>query len=109
MTVAPAGAAPIERTPRRRPAWRWLLVVAAPVAILSLPVPAGVTPQAWRLLAIFVATILGLILQPLPMGAMALLGVAATAFTGALTPAQALAGYADPRVWMVFAAFCIAR
>ncbi len=37
-----------------------------------------------------------------------LLGVIATAVTGALTPAQALAGYADPTVWMVFCAFQIA-
>jgi DASS family divalent anion:Na+ symporter len=94
---------------RRRRAWRWAIVAVAPIAILSLSVPAGVTPQGRRLLAIFVGTILGLILQPLPMGAMALLGVAATAFSGALTPGQALAGYADPLVWMVFAAFCIAR
>src|SRR4051812_4709211 len=93
----------------RRRAWRWLVVAAVPLAVLALPAPAGVTPQGWRLLAIFSGTILGLILQPLPMGAMALLGVAASAFTGALTPAQALAGYADPLVWMVFAAFCIAR
>jgi DASS family divalent anion:Na+ symporter len=111
MAVARTGSAPspIGNTTGRRRAWRWIVVVAAPIAILSLSVPAGVTPQGWRLLAIFVGTILGLILQPLPMGAMALLGVAAVAFTGALTPGQALAGYADPLVWMVFAAFCIAR
>jgi DASS family divalent anion:Na+ symporter len=93
----------------RRVVWRWAVVVCAPIAILLLAPPAGVTPQGWRLLAIFVGTILGLILQPLPMGAMALLGIAAAASTGALTPAQALAGYADPLVWMVFSAFCIAR
>jgi DASS family divalent anion:Na+ symporter len=113
MTVAagPAlSASPTHgNTTRRRRAWRWIIVVAAPMAILVLSVPAGVTPQGWRLLAIFVGTIFGLILQPLPMGAMALLGVAALAFTGTLTAGQALAGYADPLVWMVFAAFCIAR
>jgi DASS family divalent anion:Na+ symporter len=94
-------------------AWRtpvkWLLVVLLPAILLLLPVPAGVTPQAWRLLAIFVGTILGLMLQPLPLGAMALVGLAAAALTGALPAGQVFAGYADPLVWMVLAAFCISR
>jgi divalent anion:Na+ symporter, DASS family len=94
-------------------AWRaiakWLLVVLLPAILFLLPVPAGVTPQAWRLLAIFVGTILGLMLQPLPLGAMALVGLAAAALTGALPAGQVFAGYADPLVWMVLAAFCISR
>lgn len=65
--------------------------------------------QGWRLLAIFAATIAGLMSQPLPLGAMALLGLAAAALSGALSPGQALGGYAEPLVWMVLAAFCISR
>ncbi len=84
-------------------------MLLAALAVLVLPAPAGVTPQSWRLLAIFVGTIVGLMVQPLPVGAMVLLGVVATALTGALPPAQALAGYADPLVWMVVAAFQLAR
>ncbi len=79
------------------------------IAIALAPSPAGTTAASWRLLAIFIATILGLILQPLPGGAMVLLGVSATAILGVLTPAQALAGYANPIVWLVLAAFFIAR
>jgi len=88
---------------------RWAVVLLIPAAIFLIPAPAGVTIQGWRLLAVFVGTILGLMFQPLPLGAMALLGVAASALTGALTAGQALAGYAEPLVWMVVAAFCIAR
>ena len=88
---------------------KWAIVLLIPAAIWLAPVPAGVTPQGWRLLAIFVGTILGLMLQPLPLGAMALVGVAASALTGALTAGQALAGFAEPLVWMVVAAFCLAR
>jgi divalent anion:Na+ symporter, DASS family len=84
-------------------------IVVGPLAIVLMPVPVGVTPQGWRLFAIFVGTILGLILQPLPIGATVFMAVTIAALTGALSPAQALAGYADPLVWMVFAAFCIAR
>ena len=93
----------------RRALLKWLLVVLLPAILFLVPVPAGLTPQAWWLLAIFVGTILGLMLQPLPLGAMALIGLAAAALTGALPAGQVFAGYADPLVWMVLAAFCISR
>lgn len=74
-----------------------------------MPPPAGITAKSWHLLAIFVGTIAGLIVQPLPGGAMVLLGVAALALTRVLTPQQALAGYGDPTVWLVLAAFFMSR
>jgi DASS family divalent anion:Na+ symporter len=43
------------------------------VLIWHLPAPQGVTADAWHLLAIFVATIVGIVLVPPPMGAVALL------------------------------------
>ncbi|HEY6121751.1 MAG TPA: DASS family sodium-coupled anion symporter, partial [Pyrinomonadaceae bacterium] len=72
-------------------------------------IPAGITPQSWRLLAIFAATITGSILQPIPGGGIVLLGVTVVALTGALPVNQALGGYADPIVWLVLAAFFISR
>lgn len=88
---------------------RWAIVLGAGLAIALIPTPAGITPQSWRLLAIFVATIIGSILRPVPGGAMVLIGVSALAITGAMPVGQALAGYADPIVWMVLAAFFISR
>ena len=88
---------------------KWALVLGSALFILLLPVPAGITPQSWRLLAIFVATIAGCIVRPIPGGAVVLLGVTAIMLSGALTPAEALRGYADPIVWMVLAAFFISR
>ena len=41
------------------------------VVIWYMPVPEGVRAEAWHLLAIFVATIVAIILEPLPMGAVA--------------------------------------
>lgn len=61
------------------------IVLLAGIVIWLIPSPAGVQPRAWHLLAIFVATIIGIIAKPLPMGAIALLGIAATAFSGTLT------------------------
>eukprot|EP00873_Tetraselmis_striata_P033394 jgi/Tetstr1/453658/TSEL_040614.t1 len=53
-------------------------------AVLLLPRPEALTPEAWRLLALFLSTITGIVLQPLPMGAVALmaLGVAVATKTG---------------------------
>jgi divalent anion:Na+ symporter, DASS family len=88
---------------------KWGVVVTTAFLVALTPVPNGITPQAWRLLAIFVATIIGSILRPVPSGAMVLLGVTAVALTEALPVEQALKGYADPIVWLVLAAFFISR
>ncbi|MEO8503366.1 MAG: DASS family sodium-coupled anion symporter [Acidobacteriota bacterium] len=88
---------------------RWALAILPAVAVWLLPIPEGITPAGWRLLAVFIATILGSITRPMPGGAVVLLGVTAAAVTGALPVEQALRGYSDPVVWLVLAAFCISR
>lgn len=95
--------------PSAQRALRWVAVLIPGIAIALLSPPDGITAKSWFLFAIFVSTIAGLIVQPLPGGAMVLLGVTATAVTGVLTPNQALAGYADPIVWLVLAAFFMSR
>jgi DASS family divalent anion:Na+ symporter len=62
-----------------------------------------------HLFAIFVATILGIILRPLPMGAVAIIGVALTAITGTLTVADSLSGFAEKTLWLIIVAFMFAR
>jgi len=94
---------------QRRSFLKWVPVVLAAFAVLLIPPPQGITPQGWRLLAIFAATIMGSIVQPIPGAAVVMLGVSAAAFTGALPVDAALGGYADPIVWMVLAAFFISR
>ena len=68
----PSAAAPAVRFGRGA---RWAVVLGASLAVLAMPVPAGITTQAWRLLAIFVFTVAGLMIQPLPGGAMVLIGI----------------------------------
>jgi DASS family divalent anion:Na+ symporter len=89
--------------------WKWGVTFGVALLVLLLPRPAEVTPQAWRLLAIFLATIVGSIVRPVPGAAVVLLGVTALALSGAQTVEQALKGYADPIVWLVLAAFFISR
>jgi divalent anion:Na+ symporter, DASS family len=88
---------------------RGIIVVLVGLVIWYSPVPTGVKKEAWHLLAIFVATIVGLILTPLPMGAVVIFGVMMTAFTGTLNINQALSGFANNTVWLIVAAFLIAR
>ena len=88
---------------------RWGIVLLVAVGILLIPVPNGITPQSWRLLAIFAATIMGSIVRPIPGAAVVLLGVTALPIFRVLTINEALTGYADPVVWLVLAAFFISR
>lgn len=62
-----------------------------------------------HLLAIFVATILGIVLKPLPMGAVALIGISVTAVTGTLTINEALTGFSNRVIWLIVLAFFISR
>jgi len=88
---------------------RGLIVIAVGLIIWFMPIPAGVKKEAWQLLAIFVATIFGLILTPLPMGAVVIIGVMMTSLTGTLKIAQSLSGFANSTVWLIVAAFLVAR
>jgi DASS family divalent anion:Na+ symporter len=88
---------------------RWSIVLLVAIGILLVPVPAGITSQSWRLLAIFAATITGSMVRPLPGGAMVLLGVTALSVFRVMTIEESLGGYADPVVWLVLAAFFISR
>jgi DASS family divalent anion:Na+ symporter len=88
---------------------KWLIVLGCGVGIALIPPPEGVTREAWTLLAIFVATIVGSIVQPMTGSAMVLIGVIATAIFGALKIETSLSGYADKYVWLVLAAFFISR
>ncbi len=109
LTVDPEVQPPGDGESFRMRALKWALVLGAALVVLLIPTPAGITPHSWRLLAIFVATIVGAIVRPIPGGAIVLLGVTAIMLTGTLTPADALRGYADPIVWLVLAAFFISR
>ncbi len=88
---------------------RWSLVAASALGVLTVPVPQGITPESWHLFAIFIATIIGSIVRPVPAGAVVFLGVAALAITKTMPTREALAGYADPLVWLVLCAFFMSR
>jgi DASS family divalent anion:Na+ symporter len=100
--VRPASAAVEVR------AVRFAMVLAVGVVLWNLPRPEGVEPRAWRLLALCVMTVVGIVVRPLPMGSMAIVGIAASLASGTLTLNQALSGFANATLWLVMAAFAIA-
>ena len=85
-----------------------LVVAAVALAIWFCPVPEGLNPKTWHLFSIFVATIFGFILQPLPIGAVSLIGLAVAGMTDILAPAEILSGFGSTTVWLIVAAFLYA-
>ncbi|KJF24466.1 Inner membrane protein ybhI [Rhodococcus sp. AD45] len=77
--------------------------------IFFLPVPDGVDPKGMQMLGIFVGTIVALILQPLPTGSVALVGLSIAMITQTETPSEALAGFSNTTIWLIVASFFIAE
>jgi DASS family divalent anion:Na+ symporter len=74
-----------------------------------LPRPSGVEPAGWRITAVFLATIAGLMIQPLPGAPLVLIGLMMFVLVGGMTMGEALAGFATPTVWLVLTAMVTAR
>ncbi|EJL75011.1 anion permease [Chryseobacterium populi] len=92
------------------------ITFAVALIIWFIPVPEGVTPDAWHLFAIFAATILGIILKAAPMGTMCMMAIGFTALTQVVAPGdagksitKALSGFGDKVIWLIGISFFIAR
>lgn len=88
---------------------RGVIVLVLGLAIWFAPLPAGLKPQALHLFAIFAAVILGFILQPIPTGAVALVGLSITAATGVLKLGEVLSGFSNGTIWLIVSAFLFAK
>ena len=85
-----------------------LLVIALiPFAIKLIPIPEGLTPEAWTMLGIYLAAIVGIILRPFsePVIMLSIIGIA-----GLFVPVgPLLSGFSSTSVWLVFSAFLISQ
>ncbi|HKY69878.1 MAG TPA: DASS family sodium-coupled anion symporter [Gammaproteobacteria bacterium] len=106
MTDTTVHDAPLASSIRYAPLIVCLLVGAA---VWFGPKPELISEQGWHLLAIFLATILGLIINPLPMGAVCIVSFVITTLTNTLTPQQAFEGFDEQIVWLVVFALFIAK
>ena len=88
---------------------KWAIVLGLGLIIWFLPCPDGLSPAAWHLFAIFVATIASFILQPVPMGAAAFLALTFCAFFGILKTKDVLMGFGNGTIWLIVCAFFLSR
>lgn len=73
--------------------WKLLLIcIAIGAVIWFIPAPSGLETDAWHLFSIFVATIVALVIKPIPMGSTAILALTVIALTQILTLEQSLSG-----------------
>ena len=106
--------------------WKALIPPLVGVLLVLIPAPAGLAPHAWHYFALFAAVIAALVLEPLPGGAIGLLGLTVAVVLARqvlFSPAElarpgfnpanqaltwALSGFANPTVWLIFGAFMFA-
>jgi divalent anion:Na+ symporter, DASS family len=88
---------------------RLLIPVAIGAVIWFLPVPEGLEVKAWRMFAIFVATIAGIMASVLPMSAVAIIGATTAALLGVVPFAAVVDATGTDLVWLVILAFFISR
>jgi|OpeIllAssembly_1097287.scaffolds.fasta_scaffold18702_1 L-tartrate/succinate antiporter len=130
MSTLSSGAAP-ARVPAAKASgaalpWRALLPVVVTLALALVPAPEGLPQHAWYFFAIFAGVIVGLMVEPLPGGAIGLIGVTLVTVLAPwvlFSPAEmakagfkaetasltwALSGFANSTVWLIFGAFMFA-
>lgn len=91
----------------KKSVFAFLFPVLLGILIWFMPVPDGLTPQAWHMFAIFVATIVAILTQPLPSGAIMLISLCVVMFTRTLPEPKALAGFSSGTVWLIFCAYIL--
>lgn len=92
-----------------RPARLLALVAIYALVVYVLPRPDTVSIEGWRRTGLFLATIAGLMIQPMPGAAQVIVSLALFVLVGGLPATRVLAGYSAPAVWLVFVAMLMSR
>ena len=116
----------VAAKPAPHSGWKIFAPLVVTLAIALLPPPQGLAPYAWYYFAIFAGVIVGLMLEPLPGGAIGLIGVTVVTVLARFvlfSPAElakpgfapynaaltwALSGFSNSTVWLIFGAFMFA-
>ena len=83
------------------------------LTLLAIPAPAGLDENGWKMLAIFLTTILAIILKVMPIGVMALMAIVIVSLMQVTSPtskgavADALSSFANPLIWLIVIAVLI--
>jgi anion transporter len=103
-----------RRIPRFRPFAKWAAPLVVWAAFALVPHPVGLSTGAWSYLGLFAAVITALVLEPVPPGAVGLVGLVLATALGHMgsNPADAiktaLGGFSDATVWLIFGALVFA-
>ena len=124
--AAPPAPKVAAATPPPGRLWKALVPIAVAIVIALIPPPDGLAQHAWYYFAIFAGVIVGLMLEPLPGGAVGLIGVVVVTVLAPFVlfaPADlakpgfksanaaltwALSGFSNSVVWLIFGAFMFA-
>lgn len=98
--------------------WKLLAPLVIGVSVWLCGVPAGLTEGAWLFVSLFVALIVGLVLEPLPSAFIGLIGIVvailfrvgpdpSSVVTANNALAWGLAGFSNAVVWLIFSAFML--
>ncbi|WJH40798.1 anion permease [Aliirhizobium terrae] len=83
------------------------------LTLLALPAPSGLDENGWKMLAIFLTTILAIILKVMSIGVMALMAIVIVSLAQVTSPsskgavADALSSFASPLIWLIVIAVLI--
>jgi len=89
------------------PSLVWLTISF--LILWNCPVPTGLEVKTWHLFAIFCTTIAAIVVNALPMGALAIIALGVAGITNTLTIKQSLSAFSSNIVWLIFLAFLLAR
>ncbi|MGI6677619.1 MAG: DASS family sodium-coupled anion symporter [Dehalobacterium sp.] len=88
--------------------WRLAIVVGIPLIMWFLEPPAGLSVEAWHILAVYIGAILGVIFKPYPEPVI-LLVACTTLGVVFLDYKMALSGFSNRTAWLVFSAYLIGQ
>jgi DASS family divalent anion:Na+ symporter len=95
---------------KQLPVWlRRLIAFGVALLIWFLPIPWGLSPEAWHLFAIFFAAILAVLLDACSILVASITALVAALFTGTLTPEQAYSGFSASFMLLILMAFLVAK
>lgn len=75
----------------------------------TTPPPLDIDPSAWKLFAIFSATILSILLNLLPIIAASIIALAVSVLSDVVEPAKAYAGFSESFILLIVAAFLVSH
>src|ERR1044071_3949385 len=126
VTPVPTSPSTPKQEGAARITWKHFAPILVAIIIALIPAPAGLAQHAWYFFAIFAGVIVGLMFEPLPGGAIGLIGIAIVTVLAPwvlYSPADlakagfnptnaaltwALSGFSNSTVWLIFGAFMFA-